>query len=50
VPIVELKANLSITQGNYGMLFRRGHLEVPLDDFYKIATAMGVNLMQSNNI
>ena len=42
VPISTLKAQLSITQGNWGMLFRRGHLEVPLNDFEKIAAAMGV--------
>ena len=32
----------ALGQGNWGMLFRRGHLEVPLNDFEKIAAAMGV--------
>lgn len=43
VPIIELKNELSITQGNYGMLFRPGHLQVPEIDFQKIANAMGVS-------
>lgn len=43
VPISQLKQSLKITQGNWGMLFRRGHIEVPLEDFKKIAEAMGVN-------
>lgn len=50
VPIAELKSNLSITQGNYGMAFRRGHLEVPIDDFRKIATAMGIDMDTNNYI
>ena len=40
VPIASLKSKLSITQGNWGMTFRRGHIEVPLDDFRVIAAAM----------
>lgn len=33
VPISDLKSQLSITQGNYGMLFRRGFLEICKEDF-----------------
>lgn len=40
----DIKFSLSITQGNYGLLFRRGHFEIPLDDFKKIAHAMRVNV------
>jgi hypothetical protein len=42
VLISTLKSQLSITQGNWGMMFRRGHFEVPLADFQKIAAAMEV--------
>jgi hypothetical protein len=44
VPINILKADLEITKGNYGILFRRGHIELTYQDFYKIATAMGINV------
>lgn len=44
VPIAKLKSNLSFTQGNYGMLFRRGHIEIPIDDFHKIAKEMEIDI------
>ena len=44
VAIATLKSHLSFTQGNYGMLFRRGHLEISIDDCRIIAKAMGINI------
>ncbi len=44
VPINNLKNELNITQGSYGMLFRRGHIEISEHDFYKIASSMEVSL------
>jgi len=46
VPLANLKSELTFTQGNYGMAFRRGHLEISRDDFEKIARAMGVETTQ----
>ena len=47
VHISKVKSQLSITQGNYGMLFRRGHLEMPESDFIIIANSMGISLKQN---
>lgn len=40
IPIAKLKSELSITRGSWGMTFRRGHIEIPIKDFKKIAAAM----------
>jgi hypothetical protein len=37
----DLKSKLGIMQGNWGFLLRRGHVEIPEEDFNKIAAAMG---------
>lgn len=45
-PIAALKERLSITAGNrsWGMVFRRGHLEITGADARVIAGAMGIDL------
>lgn len=43
VPINNLKSELELTQGNYGMLFRRGFLELSEQDFSLIAETMGAD-------
>lgn len=44
VSIMDLKPVLAFTQGNYGMLLRRGHIEISQADFKIIASAMGVTI------
>lgn len=47
-PIDSLKKKLSLTQGNWGMTIRRGHLEISEEDFTKIANAMGVDFKKTD--
>lgn len=42
VPVSELKSALAITQGNWGMRIRSGHLELSLTDMKKLCDAMQV--------
>ncbi len=42
VTLASLRETLVFTRGAWGMLARRGHFEIGLDDVRRIAAAMGV--------